>query len=272
MKRVVKNIQSSDVENPIYSIVIPIRDRCEHMLRNCLRSVELQTLEPVETIIVDFGSTHENHLKILDIAKGCTVYRYQTKEPWNLSRARNIGLRRAKAEHSGVLDCDLILEPRVFELTHQIHEAYTRCYITTKVILLSPNAISPSQIQLPEAYPLLRKAPYLKRAEGWGGFTSSPKSWWFECRGFDERMTWWGWEDVDMWKRVARGKLNRCRLQKIKQGSHEIYHQYHTNAQTAALQQKNMPIFEAIMLNEDYAKHTQGIIRNDENWGRWSED
>ena len=268
----VETLQTTPIENPAYSLVVPIRNRYEHMLRNCLKSVELQTLENVELIIVDYGSTHENIEKTLDMAPPCTIYRYETTQPWNLSTARNIGLRRANAEYVGTLDGDLIMEPSVLDLAHKIHTLYEMCYITTRVILLSQNAIPPSAIELPRSYEEIANSAYIKRAEGWGGFISAPALWWKECRGFDERMKWWGWEDVDMWKRVARARLTRSRLQKIGSPNSEVYHQYHTNVQTEALQQKNMPIYEAIMLNEHYAKHTKGIYRNTEKWGRWSED
>ena len=269
---VVETIQLSSVENPTYSLTIPIRDRCDPSFRNCLQSVELQTLSNVELILVDYGSTQENHEKLLEMAPDCTIYRCKTDAPWNLSLARNIGLRRSHALYSGTLDADLILEPNLLDLTHQVHNIYYNCYITTRVILLSPNAIASSSIKLPRDYEALSNAPYMKRAEGWGGFVSAATSWWYASQGFDERMIHWGWEDVDMWKRIARARLTRSRLQKIGHPDSEIYHQYHPNVQAEAVQQQNTEVFEAITLNEDYAKHTRGILRNDENWGLWVED
>jgi len=268
----VETIQTVDIENPLYSVVVPIRDRCGHMLRNCLRSIELQTLKPIELILVDYGSTPENHQKTLDMLPPCTVYRCETDEPWNLSTARNIGLRRSCAKHACVLDGDLIMEPRVLESALQIHNDYPPCYITTHVILLSPNAITSKVIELPRDYDELVRAPFIKRAEGWGGFTSAPTSWWYECQGFDERMKWWGWEDVDMWKRVARAGLARNRLQSIMYPDSETYHQYHVNAQVVAMKQQQIEIYKAITTNEHYAKHSRGVTRNDENWGLWRED
>jgi len=268
----IETIQTDNVDNPVYSVVVPIRDRCGAMLRNCLRSIELQTIKPAELIVVDYGSTPENHEKLLEMLPPCTVYRYETDEPWNLSAARNIGLRRTHAKHSCVLDADLLLEPRVLESTLKIHNTYAPCYVTTQVILLSPTAMSPSTIELPRDYDKLTNAPFLKRAEGWGGFTSAPTSWWYTCQGFDERMKWWGWEDVDMWKRVARAGLARNRLQSIMYSGSEVYHQYHVNVQIDAVKQRKIETYKAIATNEHYAKHTRGIIRNDENWGLWSED
>ena len=268
----VETIQTSDIENPVYSVVVPTRDRCGHMLRNCLRSIQLQTLEQVELIVVDYGSTQENHNKLIDMLPPCTVYKYETDEPWNLSAARNIGLRRATAPHSCTLDSDLIMEPYTLKSTLKIHNDYNPCYVTFQVTLLSPQAPSPSILELPRDYDKLTLAHIIKRSEGWGGFISAPTSWWHTCQGFDERMTWWGWEDVDMWKRVARAGLARNRLQVAMYPDSEIYHQYHVNAQISAIKQRRIDIYNAITTNEHYAKHTKGILRNDENWGIWNED
>ena len=268
----VETIQTSDTKNPACSIVVPIRNRYGHPLRNCLRSIELQTLKPVELIIVDYGSTSENHKKLLEMLPNCTVYRYETEEPWSLSVARNIGLRRASAPIACTLDADLIMEPKVLESTLKIHDDYAPCYITTKVILLHPNALTPQITELPQDYDELARAPRIKRTEGWGGFISAPSSWWHECQGFDERMKWWGWEDVDMWKRVARARLARNRLQSTRYPDSEIYHQYHVNVQVFALKQRQKEIYDTITTNEYYAKHGRGILRNDENWGIWREN
>ena len=268
----VETILTNDIENPVYSIVIPLRDRYGHMLRNCLRSIELQTLTPVELIVVDYGSTPENHEKLLKMLPPCTLYRYETDEPWSLSTARNIGLRRANAPISCAVDADLILEQRVLEFALKIHENYGPCYLTSHVVLLSPRDIVPSALELPRDYELLPLAQRIKRAEGWGGFTSAPAEWWFRSQGFDERMKWWGWEDVDMWKRVARAKYARNRMQGIIYPESEIYHQYHSNVQVVAVKQGKTEIHKTIIENERLTKLTRGIKRNDENWGIWSED
>jgi GT2 family glycosyltransferase len=267
----IETVRERAVGNPIISMVVPVRNRHGPMIKNCLRSVELQTLEPLELIIVDYGSTWENHEKLLRVLPDCTVYYYDTDEPWSLATARNIGLRRAHADHSCVLDADLIMEPSVLKWTLKIHMDFPTCYVTTKVILLDPSAINPYTLELPRDFTLLQSAGASRRAEGWGGFISAPTAWWHECRGFDERMKWWGWEDVDMWKRAARAGLGRNHLCFMEEPDIEIYHQYHTNIQIAAIRQQNAEIYDAIKQNEYFAKRSSGILRNDENWGLWSE-
>jgi len=267
----VETIQTHDVEDPAYSIIIPTRDRYGHTLRNCLKSVELQTLQPLELIVVDYGSTEENHAKLMSLLPDCTVYRCKTDAPWSLSVARNIGLRRATARTSCALDADLIMEPRVLEVAHQIHSAHPRVYMSSHVILLDPAALSPAKLTLPQGYKQLAQARWAYLTEGWGGFVSAPTEWWHECRGFDERFTVWGWEDVDMWKRAARAGMSRRRIISASEEGTAIYHLHHPSIPLDAQKTGDREIMAVIKQNERWTKVTKGVRRNDENWGRWNE-
>lgn len=268
----VETILVQAIAAPAFSVVVPIRNRHGAMLKNCLRSIELQTLQPLELIVVDYGSTPENHKKLIRALPDCMFYHYKTDDPWSLSIARNIGLRRARAKHTCVLDADLIMEPRVLEWALKGHTDSPTCYINTRVILLEPGAINPATLELPRDFDLLRSIDSSTRTDGWGGFTSAPTTWWHRCRGFDERMIWWGWEDVDMWKRAGRAGWGRNHLSITEYLDVEIYHQFHINAQVEAVRQRRDDVYDAIKRNEYFAKRSGGIIRNDENWGRWHED
>lgn len=265
----VEAVQVHEVENPAYSVIIPVRNRHGHMLRNCLKSVELQTLKPLELIVVDYGSTRENHEKLMQMLPDCTVYRCETSEPWSLAVARNIGLRRATAGISCCLDADLIMEPRVLEVAHGIHGVHPRVYMSNRVVLLDPAAVDPADLTLPEDYEKLITARWTNTSEGWGGFVSAPTEWWHDCRGFDERMTVWGWEDVDMWKRAARAGMDRRRLNDAAEWETIIYHTHHPNVQLEAHHAGDEETIATIKRNERFTKSTKGILRNDESWGRW---
>lgn len=263
----IETVQLHDVEDPAYSVIIPIRNRHGPTLCNCLKSIELQTLQPLELVIVDYGSTPENHEALMSILPDCTVYRYETDEPWSLASARNIGLRRATAGISCALDADLIMEPRVLEVAHETHGIHPCIYMTTRIVLLDPAAIDPATLNLPEDYEKLITARWTYTSEGWGGFVSAPTEWWHECQGFDERMTVWGWEDVDMWKRAARAGMDRRRLSNEIEWETNIYHVHHPNVQLEAREAGDEDTLATIRQNERWTKGTKGILRNDENWG-----
>jgi len=265
----VEAVQERMVEGAAFSVVVPLRNRYGPMIRNCLRSIELQTLQHLELIVVDYGSTEENHEKLMRILPDCTVYRYENDEPWSLAVARNIGLRRATAKYSCALDADLIMEPHVLEVAHRIHSTHPRIYMSTHTVLLDPAAVNFAKLTLPRDYTRLITLRWTNTSEGWGGFVCAPTEWWYECQGFDERMKWWGWEDVDMWKRAARAGLSRSRLCLTGHPDIGIYHQHHPNIQLEALRQQNTEVTDAIKQNEILAKQGGGILRNDENWGHW---
>lgn len=268
----VETVQIHDVEDPAYSIVIPIRNRCGHRVRNCLKSVELQTLQPLELIIVDYGSTEENHEKLMKILPDCTVYRCDTQAPWSLAVARNIGLRRATAGISCSVDADLIMESRVLEVAHKVHSTHSRVYMSNHVILLDPASLSSASLTLPQGYKQLADARWTYQSEGWGGFVSAPSEWWHECWGFDERMTVWGSEDVDMWKRAARGRMDRRRLNSAGEEETSIYHLHHPSIPVKAFKTGDKEIIAIIKQNERWTRATKGLRRNDENWGLGNED
>lgn len=253
-----------------FTVVIPVRDRHGPLLRNCLRSIELQTVD-AEIFIADYGSTPENHAEMMKIAPGCRSYYYQTDEPWSLAVARNIGLRRADTDtdYAVVFDADLIMEPRVLESLLVIHKADPNTYVSTQVILLDEGAINPASIELPRDYEKLRHAKSTYRSEGWGGLDSAHRDWWHKSQGFDERMKWWGWEDVDMWKRAYRAGLKRFRLSDLDMLETEVYHQWHPSVVLEAQRRQNEEILNQIALNERMTKRTSTINRNDENWGLW---
>jgi len=267
----VETVKVHEVEDPAYSVVIPVREQCGHRIRLCLKSVELQTLQPLELIVVDYGSTEPNHEKLMRLLPECTVYRCKTDAPWSLAVARNIGLRRATARTSCSLDADLVMEPRVLEVAHQIHAATPRVYLGSHVILLDPAALSPDKLTLPQGYDKLAAARYTFLSEGWGGFVSASTEWWRECRGFDERFTVWGSEDVDMWKRAARAGMDRLRINAAAEEKTDIYHLHHLSIPIQAYKNGDKEIITIIKQNERWSRVTKGVQRNDENWGRWNE-
>lgn len=268
----VETVQLHEVEEPTYSVVIPIRNRYGHILRNCLKSIELQTLQSLELIIVDYGSTEENHEKLMKRLPDCTVYRYETDESWSLSIARNIGLRRATAEYSCSIDVDLVLEPRVLEVAHGIHAEHPRTYMSNRIVLLNPAAVDPEALSLPQDYEKLTMSCWAYLSEGWGGFVSAPTEWWHECQGFDERMSVWGWEDVDMWKRAGRARMDRRRLNNASEEETTIYHLHHPNIPIKAFKTGDEETIAIIRQNERWTKRFNGIQRNDENWGHWHDE
>ncbi|NHN46542.1 glycosyltransferase [Halostella sp. JP-L12] len=95
-------------DESLVSIVIPTYNAADHLDR-CLRSIETQTYDRVETIVVDAYSDDDT----ADIAKehDATVVRSDAE----LSEARNVGIDRASGTFLLSVDADMELERDVVE-------------------------------------------------------------------------------------------------------------------------------------------------------------
>ena len=105
----VETVQSSEVENPKVSVIIPVYN-VEKYIRECLDSIVRQTLKDIEIICVNDGST-DGSLEILKEYgardKRITIL---SQENRGISSARNHGAERASGEYFYFMDGDDILE------------------------------------------------------------------------------------------------------------------------------------------------------------------
>jgi glycosyltransferase involved in cell wall biosynthesis len=95
---------------PLVSVVMPVFNG-ESFLAQAIESVLAQTWSPVETIVVDDGSTDRS----TDIARGYPVT-YVRQEHSCVAAARNRGVAGARGELVSFLDHDDVWVPRKLEL------------------------------------------------------------------------------------------------------------------------------------------------------------
>ena len=100
---------------PSVSVIVPIY-QVEDYLKRCLETLVNQTLEDIEIILVNDGSTDRS----AEIAKEYqekyrTKIRYVEKENGGLSDARNFGMQYAKGEYVAFLDSDDYVELSTYQ-------------------------------------------------------------------------------------------------------------------------------------------------------------
>lgn len=104
-------------ECPKVSVVIPVYNVADY-LSECLNSILNQTLEDIEVICVDDGSTDGS----LDILRHYEEHdmRLQvlTQKHMTAGAARNTGLDRARGEYVIFLDADDFFAPDMLEKTY----------------------------------------------------------------------------------------------------------------------------------------------------------
>ena len=103
------------MKQPKVSVIIPVYNT-EKYLRRCLDSVINQTLNTVEIVVINDGST-DNSQKIIKeyVNKYPDRFIFIEKENGGQASARNIGLERCNGEYIGFLDSDDFIALNMFE-------------------------------------------------------------------------------------------------------------------------------------------------------------
>lgn len=105
---------------PKVSIIVPIYN-VENYLNKCIESLVNQTLQEIEIVLVNDGSTDNSAIISKDMQK---LYPqkivYLEKENGGLSDARNFGIPYAKGEYIAFLDSDDYVEKDTYQKMYEI--------------------------------------------------------------------------------------------------------------------------------------------------------
>lgn len=103
------------------SLVIPTYNR-PHDLDNCLRSILMQTVAPLEVLVVDDGNLEELPLRGEFKRQGIDLV-YLKKDTPGLTESRNLAAAKARGEIVFYLDDDVVLFPNYVEEILKVYEA-----------------------------------------------------------------------------------------------------------------------------------------------------
>ena len=99
------------------SVIVPVYNM-EEYLEKCLDSLLAQTLEEIEVIAVDDGSTDSSPEILKRYAGRSAKIKYVGKENGGVSDARNHGLPYAAGEYIGYVDSDDFVDPDMYEVMY----------------------------------------------------------------------------------------------------------------------------------------------------------
>jgi glycosyltransferase involved in cell wall biosynthesis len=99
---------------PAVSIIVPIYN-VENYLSRCIDSLLCQTLENIEIILIDDGSTDQSGRYADEYSERDARIQVIHKENGGLSSARNAGLEVARGEYVGFVDSDDWVKNNMFE-------------------------------------------------------------------------------------------------------------------------------------------------------------
>lgn len=97
--------------SPVVSAVVPSFNG-ERYLRKCLQSIQRQTLEDLEIVVVDDGSTDSSRSVVLEEAAGDARIRLiEHERNRGIAAARNTGILESRGRYVGFLDQDDVWLP-----------------------------------------------------------------------------------------------------------------------------------------------------------------
>jgi glycosyltransferase involved in cell wall biosynthesis len=205
---------------PKFSFVIPYRNRDIERVRRCINSLQNQTLKDYELIFIDYGTAQPLQNEIASFIQQNTqiIYKYLTTEGWLWckSHALNVGVSMAKGEYLVVVDIDLIYSPRFVEVFAK--KVSTNTISIYQCYYLDENFAAYQNLDFNKVY------DFPKSYETGTGLLIAPIEAIKKINGFDTYFKVWGFEDMDMFKRLQAVGLT---VQWIGVDEAATFHQWH---------------------------------------------
>ena len=99
------------------SVIVPVYNG-EQFIEKCIDSLLNQTLDEIEVVVVDDGSTDSSPEILTRYAENYSKIRYFRKENGGVSDARNYGLTYAEGEYIGYVDSDDFVDSDMYEVMY----------------------------------------------------------------------------------------------------------------------------------------------------------
>lgn len=109
------------MSRPLVSLLVPIYN-VERYLRECLESARLQTLESIEVICINDGSTDGSKAIIEEYVARDSRFHLIDKENSGYGASMNVGLEVATGRYIGILESDDFFERNALELLYNAAE------------------------------------------------------------------------------------------------------------------------------------------------------
>lgn len=107
-------MQVDKVSSPKVTIIIPAYNAGKH-IRTCLKSIFNQTEKSLQIIVIDDGSTDETQSILRKVQREHSNLEIYFQDNAGVSKARNLGLLKAKGKFLSFVDSDDTLDPKFYE-------------------------------------------------------------------------------------------------------------------------------------------------------------
>lgn len=102
------------MNSPLISVIVPVYN-CEKYLERCVRSLQTQTYDNLEILLVDDGSRDGSGTLCDGLAREDARIRVIHKENGGVSSARNCGLNAMTGQYCAFVDADDYVDPRLIQ-------------------------------------------------------------------------------------------------------------------------------------------------------------
>lgn len=246
------------------TIILTNRNRDLGIVKNCLLSLEKQTMKNFRVLLVDYGSftAYQEQLHLLaQNYEFVTLIQCDTQQQlWCKSRAINIALKQCKTTFVFVGDIDMLYHPKFIEKLNKLKNKNTAIYFQVGFL----NKEESKQIKNFKDYKISFKSN--KEATGMTLFYTQTL---MDINGFDEFYNGWGSEDTDVHVRLKNAgySVNFYNETVL------LLHQWHSKK----YRQKNIdsPFHSSLeQINSDYLKFTTSSKKIKSNlhfhWGNYN--
>jgi hypothetical protein len=239
--------------------------------------VDLGLLDGVEAVVTDWGSDTPLHRVLTLSAAAQQIVRYvivppdiaqleQRDSPFPIVIAQNAAIRRCRSDYIAQTDSDVMFTQDVlaFLLGVLMGDCPTEVPFDQALVYAKRRHVS---WQYVTAEPPLDEFDWYMRRVGWllpvETFLSFPfagtglmmmhRKLWEECRGYDERLIYWGWMEIDLALRIKR----KYPLYDLRRQGLAVFHMEHYPSRRAGTNPRKM----------NPTEFNNAFVANDEKWG-----
>jgi len=179
------------------TIVLTNRNRDLQLVKNCFTSLDNQTNDSFEWVVVDYGSTENNLCDLQELVSKYSKIKFischTASQLWCKSRAINIVLKKCETSHFFVGDIDMIFHSNFIESLHQLKNKSDATYFQV-------GFLSETESKKNRAFGDY-EISFKSNQEATGMTLYNTKTLKF-INGYDEFYNGWGSEDTDVHVRI----------------------------------------------------------------------
>lgn len=144
-----RRIKQAEMQKPVkVSVIIPVYNAMPYFAE-CMRSLLAQTLEDIELIVVDDGSTDGSGELSAALAEVYSIVTVIRQKNAGVSAARNAGLAAARGDYVAFADADDYAEAELYEKLYTAARAFSADIVNAGYILDNTNDNTTARVSPP---------------------------------------------------------------------------------------------------------------------------